>query len=495
MQANADTVTVDCGRETGTLKGFHQHFCELGFPLFTDIQKLKPYLEDIGASFLRVGSVPESLGFQGKTIEDAQDPAMYDFSLIDTIAQRTHELGLEMFYILKVPKRKDAENASQAYPHNLDVVAETVRRTVLHLTQGWADGHHYPIQYWEVGNEPDLDVFGRSWSLEGYCETYEAAARAVKSVPPPPGIPEYKVGGPSLAYPGREWGWDFVRYCDAHALPLDFLSFHVYKDDPGEYGPIIREVHDFVRSFPRYADTELILNEWNVVSDIDLAEWVQKSKETTLPRSEFSRKFIHELVSSPKFDEPAAAMHMARVLMAMERSPLDKAGHFLLADNGDVKMGVISCPDSYVPGFIPEPPPDATVRDAPIKPKLKYHVLRAFHMLEDTPQLVEIALEAENLDGLAGIAPDKRAATVLLANWGKERTVALELRALPWTTGNENTPFHWRQQILELTSPFADDPLRDAAAGNETGRDFTQNLTVPAQSIVVVRVWCGALID
>ena len=143
---------------------------------------------------------------------------------------------------------------------------EAVRRLIMHLTQGWADGRHDTIQYWEIGNEPDLEVFGGPWPVEFYSLLYAAAAKAVKSLEPPVGHPPYKVGGPALAYL-RGWEKPFLEYCDAHEVPLDFFSFHAYLDDPNEYRTIIRQACDLVRQYPQYQDTMLSLNEWNLCGE------------------------------------------------------------------------------------------------------------------------------------------------------------------------------------------------------------------------------------
>ncbi len=77
--------------------------------------------------------------------------------------------------------------------------------------------------YFEVWNEPDLEGF---WSggQDGYFELYKATALAIKAV-----NPRLRVGGPSTS--ANRWLSEFLDFCTAEHLPLDFLSSHHYPGD------------------------------------------------------------------------------------------------------------------------------------------------------------------------------------------------------------------------------------------------------------------------
>jgi len=79
--------------------------------------------------------------------------------------------------------------------------------------------------YFEVWNEPNLDGF---WTggKEGYFHLYETSARAIKAVDT-----KFRVGGPSSA--GMSWIPELLSYCQAHSVPIDFISSHSYGSTEG----------------------------------------------------------------------------------------------------------------------------------------------------------------------------------------------------------------------------------------------------------------------
>jgi hypothetical protein len=84
-------------------------------------------------------------------------------------------------------------------------------------------GHRFPIAYWEVLNEPDLEH-----DLNGpqYARIYDAVVAAVRAV-----SPGTKFVGASLAYPRRDPAF-FEHFLDpknhAPGTPLDMISYHFY---------------------------------------------------------------------------------------------------------------------------------------------------------------------------------------------------------------------------------------------------------------------------
>jgi len=84
-------------------------------------------------------------------------------------------------------------------------------------------GHRYPIAWWEVLNEPDLEH-----EIPGplYTRIYDAVVGAVRAV-----SPETRFVGASLAFPRRDPAF-FEHFLDpknhAAGTPLDAISYHFY---------------------------------------------------------------------------------------------------------------------------------------------------------------------------------------------------------------------------------------------------------------------------
>ncbi len=79
--------------------------------------------------------------------------------------------------------------------------------------------------YFEVWNEPDLQVVFWNGTREEYFHFYKITAEAVKAVDP-----QIRVGGPATS--GSKWVESFLKYCRSEHVPVDFVTTHQYAGDP-----------------------------------------------------------------------------------------------------------------------------------------------------------------------------------------------------------------------------------------------------------------------
>lgn len=77
--------------------------------------------------------------------------------------------------------------------------------------------------FFEIWNEPNLKAFWTG-TRDDYFKLYETAARAIKHVDP-----SLKVGGPATA--NNAWVPEFLGFCEAAHVPVDFVSTHHYPTD------------------------------------------------------------------------------------------------------------------------------------------------------------------------------------------------------------------------------------------------------------------------
>jgi xylan 1,4-beta-xylosidase len=97
---------------------------------------------------------------------------------------------------------------------------------ITRLARHWVD--RYGIDevrswYFEVWNEPNLDAFWKG-SQADYFKLYQYTANAIKDVDA-----QLRVGGPATADDG--WIPEFLGFCEASKLPVDFVSTHHYPTD------------------------------------------------------------------------------------------------------------------------------------------------------------------------------------------------------------------------------------------------------------------------
>ena len=201
------------------------------------------------------------------------DPASYDFVNTDVLIANMINAGTKPFYRLGQSIEHGAKKYGIYPPKDNMKWARICEHIIRHYNEGWADGFHYDIEYWEIWNEPDLDVKEgrqftdpRTWAgtLDQFNQLYVTAACHLRSC-----FPDIKIGGPAYASPLKPMG-DFLDCIKEHDAPLDFFSWHRYDSIPEHYvnrALKVREQLD-ARGFVK---TESILDEWNYVRS-----WTEK---------------------------------------------------------------------------------------------------------------------------------------------------------------------------------------------------------------------------
>ncbi len=94
------------------------------------------------------------------------------------------------------------------------------------------------VRYFEVWNEPDWVFF--NGGLSEYLQLYKNTALAIEGVARSLGVKVY-IGGPALAdvldTQDMNWLGPLLQFVSANRLPLDFITWHSYANDPYA-GPI-----------------------------------------------------------------------------------------------------------------------------------------------------------------------------------------------------------------------------------------------------------------
>ena len=197
-------------------------------------------------------------------------PASYRWKSTDDKIDSIVRFGFSPFFRLGVSYPSNP--SVPTYPpldasgSGFQTFAEICRRTAMHYTKGWDNGYTHPITYWEIWNEPDFkDKFwsGSAGTPINYYAMYKSSSAALKAVDP-----SFKVGGPGVAYASLIFSnpayiRDFMAYCQANTLPLDFYSWHLY-DIKNPYG--IQAYADSIRiQLDRFGfkKTESIITEIN----------------------------------------------------------------------------------------------------------------------------------------------------------------------------------------------------------------------------------------
>ena len=228
---------------------------------------------------------------------DENDPASYDFAFTDILITGLVQHNCMPVYRLGVT----IENFHQikAYriypPRDFGKWARICEHIIRHYNEGWADGFHYNIQYWEIWNEPDSSViigdnpmwkgtpeqffalykvaslhlrkcFGDTIKIGGYgaCGFYAVFDAAADGA-----VAEGKLSMPDSemqALINRRKGYvkffdRFIRFVKEEGLPFDFFTYHSYANavDTMKMQKYVEAELDRLG----LENTEIHLNEWN----------------------------------------------------------------------------------------------------------------------------------------------------------------------------------------------------------------------------------------
>jgi len=314
---------VDCSQRIGTVRPLHgvnngplnegetvnlsADYRELGSPLarLHDCEWPNPDVVDIHAVFPDMSKDPTA----------AEN---YTFSRTDDYIQAIIDTGTGIVYRLG----ESIEHSRKKYhvhpPQDVEKWARVCLGIVRHYNEGWANGFHHNIRYWEIWNEPENRPSMWTGTDEQFFRMYAVAARRLKET-----FPELKVGGPSIGAPGEtrrdsfeasDFLKAFLGYCREHGAPLDFFSWHTYTDDPWLYGRKARALRTVLDQYG-FGGAEMHLNEWNYLPDND---W-----RPMLDGQGIVRQRWYE-----KMGGAGGAAFVATALMDLQDSPVDVANYY-----------------------------------------------------------------------------------------------------------------------------------------------------------------------
>ncbi|MBO5652819.1 MAG: hypothetical protein J6S44_01225, partial [Clostridia bacterium] len=147
--------------------------------------------------------------------------------------------GVEPYYRLGVTI-ENAGAVKQLWvkpPEDMEKWASVCEHIVRHYNEGWADGFHYGITYWEIWGEPDNPPYLWTFEKEEYFRLYATTAKLLKEKHPSIKVGAYGCTGfyriwkenPEMT-PMEQYRVDFFHeffdYVTKEKAPIDFFSWH-----------------------------------------------------------------------------------------------------------------------------------------------------------------------------------------------------------------------------------------------------------------------------
>lgn len=259
------SVNVDFGATAGSIKPLHGlNNGPVGYGGLVDVSH---YYRELGVPFVRLHdtSWPHPREVDIPQVfpnfdADPDDPASYDFSRTDAYIRRILDTGAKIVYRLGTSIEHTPIKYYTHPPADFDKWARICIGIIKHYTRGWADGMDGGVHCWEIWNEPETGASMWTGAFQQYLELYKVAASAIKAFDP--GL---KVGGFAVAFSlgeGLSRTSEFLDYCRANSLPLDFFSWHTYAERPEDYAENARIVRGALDE-RGFSATESHMNEWN----------------------------------------------------------------------------------------------------------------------------------------------------------------------------------------------------------------------------------------
>jgi xylan 1,4-beta-xylosidase len=163
----------------------------------------------------------------------APGPGNFNFLYVDQIYDFMLDHGVRPFVELSFMPQSFATSANTIFfyrgnispPRRWQDWSDMINAFTDHCVKRYGSSE---VRTWkfEVWNEPNISFWAAS--QQDYFELYKQSALAVKKVDS-----QLQVGGPSTAQLG--WIPELIQYCGTNGVPLDFVTTHVYPDDPQKY--------------------------------------------------------------------------------------------------------------------------------------------------------------------------------------------------------------------------------------------------------------------
>ncbi len=319
--------------------------------------------QDLGLQRLRVWcrfgtQLAEGLGwgwhhtiFNGSSLADAQNPQFYNWTYLDLLFEVVNQTGAQPILTFTGCPRSLAQGGMPNMPpQDLGLYAEVVAHVVMHYLQGWPDmtGLIYPIDYVEIGNEPNFAPFWLG-TMQEFLNLYSVVSQRLAQV-----AGTFKIGGPGLADINLSlWMNSFLTTVNDQGLPLDFFSWHAYYDDATQVVQTI-ETGKALLLAREFDACECVFDEWG-----------------------------QDLFDDEGWNTIQAAMHATDVLIGAAKQSIDIAC-FTITKDAPLHPDVVS-PYEEVANF-------GLLTRNPTTPKPTFHALKPFIALVASPFVLNAAL-------------------------------------------------------------------------------------------------------
>ncbi len=300
------TVRVDFSVPVGRVKPMHG-MCNGPVSYGADISDS---FREIGVPLVRFDCTDTAISRQAVDVSrifknrdaDPSDPDSYDFACTDRYVDAAMLSGAQIIYRLGESEDLLGSDSSSAL-EDFDLLARVCVNIVRHYNDGWAQGRHYGIKYFDL-----LNFNGNEEDLRGTLEMYGRLANALKIYDE-----ELKVGG--ISFHSFIDARELLKTAKKNRLPLDFITVDAFAGDPLKIKTEAEELVAYARNLG-FEDVEIIIGKWSYM-DHDVLDGVDARKVLASP-SEALRQKKRDIFRSQRSVKGAA--YAAAMMLCMEQT-------------------------------------------------------------------------------------------------------------------------------------------------------------------------------
>jgi len=184
---------------------------------------------------------------------------IFDWSKMDAYMDAARATGAEIMASICIKPNALYPNVDEKIwmPNDVCEWQELIRRMVLRYSRE----KNY-VTHWAVANETNIGEWGGCPYLiespDDFFEYYKITAAPIRDA-----LPEVKVGGPSHAGgDAAEYLSRFVGLCKSNNVPVDFVCYNAYRDDPDAHAADARLIREALEKHDK--EINLYMTEFNI---------------------------------------------------------------------------------------------------------------------------------------------------------------------------------------------------------------------------------------
>lgn len=290
--------------------------------------------------------------------KDVDDPASYNFIFTDEYLKAICAAGAKPLYRLGSTIEHQPIKRYIHPPKDSEKWGKICSHIIAHYNEGWADGFHMGIEYWEIWNEPDL--VNRCWTgtEEQFFALYDAAASIIKKE-----HPSVKIGGCGFTSPFSGMTERFLAHISESGAPFDFFSWHGYIHTPEQAAQYSAKAEALMNQYG-FSDAESIYDEWNYV--VAWGDMIQASID------------LHKTALCASF--------MTSVMSVLQNGRTDISCYY------DVQVLMQNWNGVFTPGRM-----IVHGETIPVIVEKPYYALKAWHMLAELGKQAEVTVDGNDI--------------------------------------------------------------------------------------------------